>query len=406
MKILVVHAGRRDGYQVLKAFGEHELYFISDIYFPEGSLLNRLASMLLGSKASKRSVKNLNVKYRTTIILLLLDLFEKFFIRSKLIYQIRAYELANCAVETAADNRIDVVIFYYNSGLERYIRKRRDNARCILFQMHPAPLYLRNIYNQYLTQRPELRELMEAEEEEMKGVSYSSRLAREARYADTVICSSSFAIKSLVFDGIDPNKIHLIPYGVNFNNLSSETTNYAAVEGKIRLLFVGQFLVRKGIYEIIEAAAKMPQISIVINTRDKEYAENALNSIKLKIPLNVKIQVEKDDHKLWAKSTEFDFLILPSVAEGYGLVINEALGCGLPVIASVNSAGPDIIRTNYNGFVLTRYDASGIINSIHELLSIQKSWVSMRHNALISARKNDWTRFHQRIEELAEYNML
>jgi glycosyltransferase involved in cell wall biosynthesis len=51
----------------------------------------------------------------------------------------------------------------------------------------------------------------------------------------------------------------------------------------------------------------------------------------------------------FARSSIF---VLPSIEDGFGMVLAEAQACGLPVIASVNSGGPDIINEADNGFLV------------------------------------------------------
>ncbi len=54
-----------------------------------------------------------------------------------------------------------------------------------------------------------------------------------------------------------------------------------------------------------------------------------------------------------------DVLILPSYSEPWGLVVNEAMVCGLPVIVSQQSgAAADIVQNGFNGFVFDAYEES------------------------------------------------
>ena len=64
-----------------------------------------------------------------------------------------------------------------------------------------------------------------------------------------------------------------------------------------------------------------------------------------------------------------DVLVLPSVFEGFGLVIPEAMACGLPVIASTHSCGPEVIREGVDGFVLAPDDVDGLATKLADLMS-------------------------------------
>ena len=60
-------------------------------------------------------------------------------------------------------------------------------------------------------------------------------------------------------------------------------------------------------------------------------------------------------------------LVLPSVFEGFGLVIAEAMATGMPVIASTHSAGPDLMREGRDGFVLEPDDVEGLAQRLETL---------------------------------------
>jgi glycosyltransferase involved in cell wall biosynthesis len=55
-----------------------------------------------------------------------------------------------------------------------------------------------------------------------------------------------------------------------------------------------------------------------------------------------------------------DVLVFPSLFEGFGLVILEAMAAGLPVIASRNTGGPDVIEEGKEGFIVPAGDAEAL----------------------------------------------
>lgn len=67
----------------------------------------------------------------------------------------------------------------------------------------------------------------------------------------------------------------------------------------------------------------------------------------------------KDVPKYYALS---DVFILPSLSEPWGLVVNEAMICGLPVIVSEKAGSAELIKENENGFIFNPNDKSGLIS--------------------------------------------
>lgn len=62
-----------------------------------------------------------------------------------------------------------------------------------------------------------------------------------------------------------------------------------------------------------------------------------------------------------------DVLVLPSVSDTFGLVILEAMAAGLPVIASVASGGPDVVRDDVDGWIVPVRDPEAIAERLEAL---------------------------------------
>jgi glycosyltransferase involved in cell wall biosynthesis len=62
-----------------------------------------------------------------------------------------------------------------------------------------------------------------------------------------------------------------------------------------------------------------------------------------------------------------DVFVFPSLFEGFGLVLLEALAMGLPVITTPHTAGPDIIREGIDGFIVPIRDSAAIAACLERL---------------------------------------
>jgi glycosyltransferase involved in cell wall biosynthesis len=72
--------------------------------------------------------------------------------------------------------------------------------------------------------------------------------------------------------------------------------------------------------------------------------------------------------ELFAMYADFDALVLPTIFEGFGLVIVEAMAAGLPCITTAHSIGPDLIRTGDNGYIVPIRDVTAIVDAVSILL--------------------------------------
>lgn len=100
------------------------------------------------------------------------------------------------------------------------------------------------------------------------------------------------------------------------------------------LLFVGRFVEKKGMAVLAELAKARPDLTIAMA------GQGPIDPASWNCP-NVKLLGQQTAGELAALYRSADALVLPSVGEGYPLVIQEAMACGLPVICHDESAAAD-----------------------------------------------------------------
>lgn len=386
-KIIVSHVGRRDNYDVAFCLSENgfEVFLISDFYFISESIMGRVAKFLFGSEVNRRYREGLRVKYKTSFLLLILDIAERIFPRKKMINYCRSFELGRLAVKVIRNENIECGVFYYNSGIYK-ASSNYPNFRAILFQMHPDALYLRELYQNYMDSNPIIAKELSAEEEEATtSESYLTILMSEPSRAEKIICTSTFVRTGLIRRGVPSEKIILIPYASRKIVCSERITAPLEISSnyELHLCFVGQFVVRKGIYELIQCIIRQPHVHLTIFTRDRNFCLDRINKWFGDLPANIDVVEELSDANMWSNASECDFLILPSIAEGFGLVILEAMQLGLPVIASEFTVGPDVIQHGFDGYLIK----DNIELTIESVLLDKSSWCLMRNQAREKARK-------------------
>lgn len=124
----------------------------------------------------------------------------------------------------------------------------------------------------------------------------------------------------------------------------------------IDFLFSGQLIPRKGVDVLIaafvEAAPACPAMRLLLlgsgPSRDR-----LAGDIPSALADRVKFLGFKQPHELPAIFAAADVFVLPSRHDGWGVVINEAAGAGLPIVASDKvGAAHDLVRPGINGFVV------------------------------------------------------
>lgn len=137
------------------------------------------------------------------------------------------------------------------------------------------------------------------------------------------------------------------------------TTN---LSGKFKLLFVGSLSRRKNVQVAIRALIGLRDIEFSIIGSGKE--EQSLKQMANKHNLPVNFQGMKPNNKIHTIMENYDALILPSLYDGWGAVVNEAMTLGLFVIVSENCGAKMLIKDNKQGSVFKNNNA----DSLHIIL--------------------------------------
>jgi starch synthase len=94
-------------------------------------------------------------------------------------------------------------------------------------------------------------------------------------------------------------------------------------------------------------------------------------------------------------------LVLPSLFEGFGLVILEAMAQGTPVITTDHTAGPDIIEDGTEGFIVPIRSAEAITEKLELLTRDHERLMSMKAAAKSKAQSHGWQSYRNRLVEVA-----
>ncbi|MBD3206229.1 glycosyltransferase [Candidatus Bathyarchaeota archaeon] len=177
-------------------------------------------------------------------------------------------------------------------------------------------------------------------------------LLRLSRYASLVITVSESTKRKLIHSGIPSEKIRVVYGGVDLNDFEGIESD----DPKNNLLYVGRIVPEKRVEDLLEAfkllLAEESELNLVIvgsgNWMDNLKAHAKYLGIDDRVNFTGFVS-NSEKIKLIKESM---FLVLPSLMEGLGLVLLEAMACGKPVIA-INRGGPrEVIEHGVNGFLV------------------------------------------------------
>lgn len=160
---------------------------------------------------------------------------------------------------------------------------------------------------------------------------------REMELADLVLAPSTFVERTIAKH--HPNKI-VMParYGVDLEFWRGPKQRGGS--RTLRFLYTGQISLRKGMPVLLEAwrAAAIPEAELHLVG-----LWQLADSLKHELPPGIAISPPCSSSELRDHYRNADVFVFPSFFEGFGLVLLEAMACGMPAIASTATAGPDVL---------------------------------------------------------------
>ena len=223
---------------------------------------------------------------------------------------------------------------------------------------------------------------------------YRRRLEAEPQAADVCIAASQFTVQSLLDVGVDRTKIRLLPLGAD---LSQFTLQRRRADGPFRILFVGGVGQRKGIKYLLQAFERLRGPGVELTVAGPLPADpHPLTPYREMVRFTGRL----DQAQIIQEMQQSHVLVLPSVFEGFGLVIVEAMATGMPVITSTHSAGPEILREGVDGFVLEPDDVDGLTERLERLRTDRERAVEMGLQAARRAQEFSWDRHQERVQQI------
>jgi glycosyltransferase involved in cell wall biosynthesis len=162
----------------------------------------------------------------------------------------------------------------------------------------------------------------------------------------------------LVAEGVPEERIWQAPYGVD-----TEIFSLGALrgrEGAFRVIFAGQFGLRKGVRTLLEALELAGRPEWVLECYGLRLDEIHHDLTGYRGTVVPRFHGAVSQRRLAEAFRGGSVLVLPSLEEGFGLVVPQALSCGLPVVVSDRVGARDLVRHRENGSVFPVGEASAL----------------------------------------------
>lgn len=226
------------------------------------------------------------------------------------------------------------------------------------------------------------------------------------KYFDVIIVNSNF-MRSAANGVIIPKKIVVIPNGINMSS-DKCVHNYVTLKGKLNILCVGGFFPKKGQDKLIMGfnLAKSKSLGHIYFVGKKTRFLDQCRRLSVNLGLSDKISFVESlsPNDLTQLLNSVDIYAQPSLWEGFGISILEAMSFGKPVIVSKVGGQTDFVINCLNGFLVSP-EKPDELSRIIDLLAFDSELREKLGKAAQSTAENyDWRLVITKYEQL--YNCL
>jgi glycosyltransferase involved in cell wall biosynthesis len=295
------------------------------------------------------------------------------------------------ALKRRSDLGPDSIFFAYDTGaFEALEWCRQQGLKCVLNQMDPNRVEA---------------ELVRAEEQRWPGWALSAidvphdyfvRREQEWALAHKVVVNSEFSRQALIQQGVPSEKLVVVPlcYEADAFVQPGEIANRKPAQ-PLRVLFLGQVILRKGIQYLLAAARELEQENIHFDVVgpigiSKKGLANA--------PGNVTFHGRTGRDQIAKWYWQSHLFVLPTLSDGFALTQLEAMAYGLPVIATPCCG--DVVTDGVDGFVVAPRDAAALARTFQRYLAQPDLLASQSAAALEKAKQFSLDRLAQNLMRL------
>lgn len=265
------------------------------------------------------------------------------------------------AVEIGRSNVSNGTLFAYSYAARRTLAVARERGlRTVLGQIDPGPVEWRLVR--------ERRKEAGLPPEPEPSSDYWKSWRNECQLADALVANSDWSREALIEDGISPGKIHVVPLayeGTTPNSVAKPpgVTAFTAVR-PLRVLFLGQIIVRKGLLEVLDAIDRLAGQPVMWTFAGGGEAA-LLEQLRRRPQTRVLGPVRRQEAGL--HYGEADIFLLPTHSDGFAITQLEAAAHGLPIVASKHCG--KVVENGVNGIILERVTGEAISEAVSSLLN-------------------------------------
>jgi glycosyltransferase involved in cell wall biosynthesis len=201
--------------------------------------------------------------------------------------------------------------------------------------------------------------------------AFQDLLTSPIRNVDAIVAIGSQAVRSYQ-DNWPAIPSFNIPYHCDLIPFFENPARFDDLKEEVRFLFCGQLIARKGVDVLLQAFDKLVRkgysTRLLLAGRRAEL-DQMLSLVSAETRDRVSYEGFLDPKRLNEIYSKAHVFVLPSRYDGWGVVVNQALGAGLPIICTdAVGAAYDLVNPGINGYRVPAADPEGLISCMEELI--------------------------------------
>jgi glycosyltransferase involved in cell wall biosynthesis len=372
MKWICCQIGAREHYAIPRALSSRGLLsgLITDAWVPPSSFLAKISAGGLADRFHNDLSDVRVMAFNSSVILFemrarahRLGEWERIIARNQW-FQRKVVGALNSQLSTLSSQPI--LLSYSYAALEPFRFAKLHGWKTLLLQIDPGPEEER-IVAEEVARVPELAGGWHA-----APADYWASWRQECDLADRIIINSEWSREGLMRRGIPDGKLTLIPLAYGASEVGDQKSEIKQVrsyparftqERPMRVLFLGQVNLRKGVARLLQAAQILRDEPVefwIVGPVQIANAETAADSARVKWFGSVTRKETAEKYRA------ADVFILPTLSDGFAITQLEAQAQGLPVISSKCCGG--VVENGRNGIILEEPSAACIAAAIRDFV--------------------------------------
>jgi len=288
------------------------------------------------------------------------------------------------------NSNVTHVYNFQKCALKTFLKAKQKKIKCI----YELPtVYWKEHYNiikNEIKKKPKFKKSL-LEGGFYPNIAEQKLLDKELSLADLIITPSRYVKKTLKLYNGNLAKIKVIPYGFP-KPLPINKKNWFDGKRKIKILYVGNFNQNKGISYLVDVISELDTNKIEVEIIGRGPLEGYL---KKNLPF-AKFFGPLSNEQILKKMKENDIFISPTLFEGFGLTLSEAMSQGLVVMTTKKTFLGDLKKKN----IFIEIDIENIekiVSNINGLIRNPTELKKIAVNGLRYAKSNSWTKYKKKI---------